>query len=441
MIVNDAKVHPKPIAMDKRSKTLIVAVLSGLVGRAVALLAPLLVMGPMLNHLGPTLFGIWLTAVSLAGIANFLDFGIGNAALTKLSEAFGRDDLDGARSVLGQAYTLLAGLAAGFIVLTIAGTGLILLILPGVFESRAQAAAVAIVLCTLFLTFVTGLLVKLLQSRQAFVHAQLLQVVGPIVALAICLWAIAAGLEPVIVVLLYTLASPLTQAAWSVIYFITHPMRRPTFESLDRTSIRTLTDIGGAFFFVSILTAIGMNMDNLVIAGRAGADAVTNFGLPARLGSLLMLIVFTVFMPLWSLFGHALARGDRQWLLRTALKMSAGGAVAVLVVGLTLVALADPIMLFWMGRTFPDQQLVLLGMVASTTVIAITSPFNMILNAAGMAKQQILPWTGFVVLCLVAKSFLVTSETTWWVPWITTAAYAVFVTPRVLQLAFGKIRA
>ena len=258
-------------------------------------------------------------------------------------------------------------------------------------------------------------------------------------ALTATIWAIAAGFDPVIVVLFYTLASPLIQAVWSVIYFRVRPMERPVFYTLDRTSIRALTGIGGAFFVVSILTALGMNMDNLIIAARAGADAVTNFGVPARLGSLLMLIVFTVFMPLWSLFGNALASGDQQWLLRTAIKMSAGGALLVLCVGIALVLLADPIIQFWMGRAFPDQQVILLGLVVSATVIAVTSPFNMILNAAGMAKQQILPWASFVALCFIAKSLLVTPETTWWVPWITAAAYAVCITPRVLQLAFRRV--
>jgi O-antigen/teichoic acid export membrane protein len=423
-----------------RTKTLFIAVISGLAGRAVALLAPLLVMGPMLDHLGSILFGIWLTAVSLAALANFLDFGIGNAALTRLSEAFGRGDLDGARALLGQAYVLLAGLAASFIVLTIVGTGLITVVLPGVFESQTQATVVAIVLSNLFLTFVTGLLIKLLQARQAYVHAQLVQITGPLAALSVSLLAISAGFESVIVVLLYTLATPLTQAAWSLVYFAARPTQRPAFDKLDRTSIRPWAGIGGAFFVVSILTAVGMNVDNIIIAARAGAEAVTNFGVPARLGSLLMLIVFTIFMPLWTLFGNALAGGDREWLLRTAMKMSAGGALGVMIVGLTMILLADPIFMLWMNRTFPDQQLVLMGMVALATVIALTSPFNMILNAAGMARQQILPWSGFVVLSLVAKTLVVAPETTWWVPWITTAAYAVCVTPRILTLAIAKAR-
>lgn len=426
--------------MNERTRNLAIAVLSGLAGRGVALLSPLIVMGPMLNHLGTVLFGIWLTAVSLAALANFLDFGIGNAALTRLSEAFGRNELSAVRALLGQAYALLAGLSGGFILLTLAATLVFVNVVPETPEIGEQAAVVALVLCTLFLTFSTGLLVRLLQARQSYLHAQLVQVVGPLSALCASLSGIALGLSPVMVLVLYTVAAPLTQALWSVVFFAVTPALRPVFVGINRVSMRSLTSLGGAYFIVSILTALGMNMDNVIIAARAGAAAVTDFGVPARLGSLLMLIVFTLFMPLWSLFGEALGRGDRRWLVRATFGMSAAGSLGVFIVGLGLVVFADPIIQLWMGRGFPAQQSILMGLVAAATLIAATSPFNMVLNAAGMARQQILPWAFFVATSGAAKLLLVTPQTTWWVPWITALGYAVCVTPRVVQLAVGRLR-
>lgn len=425
--------------MKRRTKTLITAVSFGLIGRGIAILSPLIVMEPMLTHLGAVLFGIWLTAISIAAMANFLDFGIGNAALTRLSEAFGRNDLATARSMLGQAYVLLTCLSGCLIFLTLITTLIAIYTIPETFETVEQAAVIAIVLCSLFLTFSSGLLVRLLQSRQSYVHAQLVQAAGPLSALVASLLGISLNLNPVSVIALYTIAAPATQAIWSIVFFAFKPELRPIFFGLDRSSICMLTSLGGAFFVVSILTAFGMNMDNLIIAARIGLEAVADFGVPAKLGALLMLIVFTVFMPLWSLFGDALANGDRQWLVSTALKMSAAGAVGVFLIGIGLVFFVDPIIQLWMGRTFPDQQLVLMGMVVLATLIAATSPFNMILNAAGMASQQILPWLTLVAISAIAKILLVTPKTIWWVPWITAVAYATCVTPRIIQLTIRRI--
>jgi O-antigen/teichoic acid export membrane protein len=427
--------------MNGRTKTFIVAVSSGLIGRSVALLSPLVVMGPMLSHLGTVLFGIWLTATSMAALANFLDFGIGNATLTRLSEAFGKNNLLSARSLLGQAYTLLATLGGACILLTLAATLVAMQFLPETSVTAEQVTVVAIVLCALFLTFCTGLLVRLLQSRQSYVHANIVQSAGPLFAMSASLMGIALDLSPVAVVALYAAAAPTTQALWTTVYFVRRPSLRPAFHGLDKASIGGLVDLGGAFFVVSILTSIGMNMDNLIIAASVGAEAVTDFGVPARLGTLLLFIIFTVFMPLWSLFGDALARGDRTWLSSTALRASLAGSFVVLVIGLGLVMFADDIIQIWMGRAFPNQQRVLLGLVLSATLIAATSPFNMILNAAGMARQQILPWATFVSVSAFAKVLLIAPQTTWWAPWITAATYMLFVTPRILQLAIGRMRA
>ena len=145
--------------MNGRTKTFIVAVSSGLIGRSVALLSPLVVMGPMLSHLGTVLFGIWLTATSMAALANFLDFGIGNATLTRLSEAFGKNNLLSARSLLGQAYTLLATLGGACILLTLAATLVAMQFLPETSVTAEQVTVVAIVL------FAMALFLTLLQRR------------------------------------------------------------------------------------------------------------------------------------------------------------------------------------------------------------------------------------------------------------------------------------
>lgn len=425
--------------MNGRTRNLIVAVVSGVVGRAVALVTPLLVMAPMLDHLGPALFGIWLTAVSVSAMAAFLDFGVGNASLTRLSEAFGQDDLTAARHLLGQAYALLTAISAVFVALVLAGLAAALALGPTDPAHASRALVIAIVLTAMFLSFPAGLIVRLLQARQRYVHAQLVQLAGPLAALIATLAGIAADLRPAAVVALYALAAATVQMVWSAVYFLRNPEVRPIFAAFDRAVLRRLSGLGGAFFLVSIVTAIGMNLDNLVIAARAGAEAVAEFGVPARLGGLLLQIVFTLFMPLWSLFGDAMARGDRLWLRRTVLRMSALGASGVLVIGLALVVFADPIMRLWMGRTFADQQAVLLGMVASATVIAVTSPFNMVLNAAGLASPQILPWTAFVAVTLVAKLLFLSPGMVWLAPWITAVAYAVLIAPRMVVLALRRI--
>jgi len=51
--------------------------------------------------------------------------------------------------------------------------------------------------------------------------------------------------------------------------------------------------------------------------------------------------------------------------------------------GIALTLGIDLIMQLWVGQAFPDQGLVVAAMAASATIIAVTAPYNMVLNAAG----------------------------------------------------------
>lgn len=425
--------------VNDRTRNLIVGVASSLAGRGVSLIAPLVVMRPMLHHLGPSIFGMWLTATTLAAMASFLDLGVGNAVLTRLSAAFGRDDQTAVRQILGEGYALLCAISAVLIVLIVALYSMAPLVLPQA-SASGEAEVVAVVLVALFLSFPAGLITRLQQARHSFIQSQFAQAAGPLAALLACLAAIRADANPVVVVALYSLSNTTVLALWTLLHFQFNPTDRPIIRSLHWKSMRGLLALGGAFFLLSIFSLCGMNADNIIIAAKAGAKTVTEYGVPAKLGSILMLIVGTVFMPLWPLFGDALARHDRAWLLKTTRRMSLGGAGAVLLIGLALTALADPIMKAWMGRSFADQHLILAGWTFTASVIALTAPYNMVLNAAGLARPQIVPWVGFLLASGSAKILLIHANTAWYFPWITAFSYITFISPRMIFLSIHEIR-
>ena len=422
-----------------RTRTLFVAILSGFVGRAITALLPLVVMPAMLGHLGPVLFGTWLTATTLSTMAVFLDFGIGNATTTRLSEAFGREDAAAVRCILGEAYAALLAISSGLLLIVALGHVLVPLFALGAVES-SQVAVVSVVLAALFLSFPGAIIWRLQQARHHFVTAQLTQVTAPLATLGVTLWAVRAGFSPLAVVTVYALANPVVLMLWTLGHFATHPDQRPDFRGLRWSSMRSLTGLGGAFFVLSIFTLIGMNADNVVIVAIAGAEVVAEYGVPAKLGGILMLIVGTVFMPLWPLFGGALARQDGAWLASTTRRMSLGGAAVVLAVGLGMTLFADPLMEAWMHRPFAGQQMILLGWTAAATVIAATAPYNMVLNASGMVHQQILPWVAFVLITIGAKYLFLSADSAWLAPWITAIVYAATVLPVMTVLAMRRLR-
>jgi O-antigen/teichoic acid export membrane protein len=393
----------------------------------------------MQEHLGPVLFGTWLTMMTLYTAASFLDFGIGNAATTRLSEAFGRRDLKAIRRISAEAYSALLAISA-LLLLCLAVSYVLAPSAMFNFVHTGQAGVVAAVFAALFLSFPGGMIWRLLQAQQKFISSQLAQSSGPLLAWPLCLWAIDAGFSPLGVVTLYALTNPLVLASWTLAYFARHPHSRPDFRCLHWSSLRDLSQLGSAFFALSIFTLVGMNADNIVIAANAGAEVVAEYGVPAKLGSILMLLVGTMFMPLWPLFGSALAQNDSVWLRTTILRMSVFGAGSVMILGIFLTIFTEKIIYLWMHSSFPNQQCILLGWTATATVIALTAPYNMLLNASGKVRQQICPWCLFVVISILLKVIFINENNSWIAPWITALIYLIIITYPIIVMARGVVK-
>lgn len=419
---------------------LLKAVCSGLMGRAIALLAPLIIMGPMLQYLGSAQFGAWLMAVSVAAMTAVLDFGIGSALLTRLSHAFGKNDFTLVRCLVGQAYLLLSIVTVGAIFL------LCITLSAAAYTNSNNGVAwlyiktLGVVLTSSFLGFLSGVVVRLLQSRQSYVHAQAIMLCSTVAGLGAALAGIGLRLKPFHVICLYAFAAPITQSIWSLVFFARNPSLSPIFSIDSHSAIRSFGSLGGSYFVVSVLMIAALNLDTTIIAFQSGPAVVTQYGIPARLGALTTSLVANLFMPLWSLYGDAIARADHLWIRRSSRLMSAVGIIAVLVGGTLLVIFSEVIIQCWVKQSFPEQALVISGMVLLGAAIAFTGPFNMILNAAGMARQQITPWALMLCVSFFAKLFISAPPTTWCVPWITAGCYLTCITLPVLVMSNEYLR-
>jgi O-antigen/teichoic acid export membrane protein len=199
--------------------------------------------------------------------------------------------------------------------------------------------------------------------------------------------------------------------------------------------------LGSKFFTLSILTNVGMNSDILSISITLGQDAVASSAIPMKIGTLLLTFVGAAFMPLWSIHGSFLAHNKIDSVRKLSLLSASIGALLVLLSGLFLLYIADDFVNLWIGSTFPDLHSILLAMTILAFVVAATAPFNMILNAQGLAEIQIYPWLAFVVIALGGKFLFLSSGRSWLAPAISAAAYSVLLTPTMIHFAYRSLRA
>lgn len=417
----------------KRGKLIASGVLGGVLGRSVTLLAPLVVMPEMLRYLGDENFGIWMTAISVTSLAVFMDFGVGNGLLTKLANALGSEDYDKARGYVASAYVSLTSIS----ILLLFALVFASVLFGYLWQNEHQLDAVSVdILAITLVVFLIGLPLSIIQkvmyACQRVWLSNMWQIISAVLTVLSCYVAIHAQLEPWLVILSYAFPPLVLMFLSTVVFFFRNKNLRPRLRDFSLGCASDLLQIGSAFFVLSILTSISLNIDNLIIAQRLGVDAVTAYAVPAKLASLLTILVSIMFMPLWAANGEAMVRNDYAWVRRVTIKMSMLGSLVVMVAGLVLIWFGEQIIGLWMHRAFEGQIQVLASLTLFSVVIAIAAPFNMLLNSVGEVRVQIHAWMLFMIVSIAGKYFFLSEGGLWVMPLIGTISYCLFILPRVV---------
>ncbi len=409
----------------------------GIFGQIVALTVPLIMMAPMLNYLGDVRFGLWVSCVSATSILIFLDLGTGNALTTRLSRAFSEGDLVGVRSLVAGALKINSAIFLLGSTLAAISLGCI----GWYFGERDFFLIGFPVFFFFFANFLAGIIYRIYHAKQRMLQYNLLLGASLLVTALASLAAIHSEAPYWLTVSLLS-GLPVLGAFIALILDMAISIKlSPLWGSIVSAETRGLLTLGSKFFILSILTNVGMNSDILIISIVLGQDAVASSAIPIKVGAVLLTFVGFAFMPLWSIHSNSLARNDIDSVRRLSFFSGLIGALLVLTSGLFLVYFGDDLVHLWMGTTFPDLHNILLAMTVLASIVAATAPFNMTLNAQGLAEIQIYPWLAFVVISLLGKFLFLSPGNSWLAPAISAVVYAFSVMPFMIYFAHRSLRA
>jgi len=375
--------------------------------RAFGICCQLLQVPVAVKSLGTEAFGLWMALTSVGTMIMFADFGMGQGAQNKLSEAFAAGKERAARELCGSVAVFLCSLG----LLLAAGVGLIVPALDftalfNLTDPMVQAQAPRAITVTLLLfcvNFPLGLAQRLAYSRQRGWMHNIAQALGGAGSLGGVLLAahlhlglaefIAAAQLPLILSNAGLLALQLIQLGW----FNFRTVR------FHWATMRELLGLGACFGIQQVQLVLLISLPQIIISTGLGAAAVTPYNLAQRVFNLFAIVQNAFMLPLWPAYSDAKARGEFDWIRRTlffSLRVTLLGVIAPMAAGALF---ARPILALWVGRhaALPSESLVWL-LFLWNAVFFLEQPFGYML--AGISEVRRL--TFYAVVSIVASAGL-----------------------------------
>lgn len=429
-------VSADPSTADRRSGERVrrarLTAITGAAARGISTVTALFALHITLPYLGQERFGLWQTIVGVLGMLAFADLGIGNGLLTGTAQANGRNDPGESKRLISTAFFLLG--AAALVMLLIFGAiysvtpwGRIFNVTSEIAMREAGPAMGAVVVC-LALTLPLGIVQKVQAGHQEGYQSNLWDCLASILRLATLVVAISFKASLPLLALIVMGATVLVSLLNSTAYFgFQRQWLRPAWSCVHRQNARSLLRSGAAFLAISVLMAVGISSDNVVVAQVFGASAVPQLSVPSSLASPLYFLPQIAFMPMWGAYGEALARGELDWvklnvrrLLRATVLVTALGALGYILSGPWAIHLL-------VGHRVAPSRLLMLGLALWAVEVAAAGPAFMVLNAAGRLREQVWMYSAFTLVSISLKIAFARAYGVVAIPWATAVSYFVLI--------------
>lgn len=352
---------------DRRQHLIDKAAKTGLVARALSIGANLATVPLVMSALSITDFAIWAAITSLLTMMQFLDFGIGNSAMGKVTEALANDDRERATRIVRHAYLVLIGITVLFLFvgsfLYLSGIFEVVALRSGSFLASHIDLVASFVMCyglVIPATFVQ----RLLFAHQRAGLATILQLAFSLSYLgfaALIAWQ-AADLSAF--VLGYVFLMVLVYGSYSLLHIRQHYPSLKLTGDIDLALTISLLKGGGLFFLLQITVSIVYNSDNIILTTVVSPDDVATYATTWRMFSIVVMVNSLILGPLWPAVADAKAKGDFKWLRSAYLGNLRRSIIASILLATLLVIIGNIILDVWTGKKIhaPTELLLLLAL-------------------------------------------------------------------------------
>jgi O-antigen/teichoic acid export membrane protein len=314
----------------------------GVFQRLVQVGSTLVLMPLLLRVLGPSQFGVWGAAASLAWFSGLVDIGTGTALVTLVARASALNREDEARRHIAGALSIGSGLAC-LIVLAA------LMALPhGAAPSMAGTYLIAIIGLALNVPLNAGNNVWM--ALQKGYVSGIWELVQTLLTTAGLVGATLLTKDVRVYVAVVYLGLVVANSGSLIHLFLRHPELRPKGLRVSWAGMREVAGQGMLYFVLVLSGGLSFLLDNVLALALLGPEASARMAIALRICITAVGALAVMSQPLWPAFAEAAEKADRKWILNALLRGSAL-LMGFTVLGSSLLLIYGERLLQWWLRT------------------------------------------------------------------------------------------
>lgn len=347
----------------------------------------------LINYLGPTEYGIWITLSSIVAWISYFDIGLGNGLRNRFAESLANGEYKLARIYVSTTYAALSMIFGSlFVIFLLVNPFLNWTHILNAPDSLENELSILIVITVGFflLRFIFKLISIIITADQRPAISNTFDPISNIISLVVILILMKTTDPSLINLGLVLGASPVFVFLIASVYFFNHDYKeyRPILKLVNLSYFKDLAGLGIQFFIIQITVVVIMAANTLIITQVVGPVAVASYNIAYKYFGLLSMIFVIITNTYWSAFTEAFVKNDTDWIKRVMNNLVRlwVGIVFIVIIMLTISA---RFYLMWVGTkvTVPFE----LSVFSALFVVVYIwySIFIYFINGTGKIKLQL----------------------------------------------------
>lgn len=429
----------------ERNRRILLTSITGSISKLLSMAIPLITVKITYNYLGEELYGLWSATTSFFAIFQFADLGLANGLKTKLSHAYGREDLHLSRQLISSTYSVLTIISMLIL--------LVFIIMYPIIDwarvvnaetEKAIALAGGVVFAIVFsrilmipLSLVNRTQLALQEGYRSNIWTSFSYI------LSLVLIYVVSKLDLGILTMIWVSSMIVVIVATANMFFYFNFQRKeykPSIKMVDRDLSKSLLRTGFNFFILSILTTVGLSLDNFIVARTISLSEAASYSILYKVTHMIGGVTTMLSAPMWAANGEAFSRGETGWIKHNTKKMAGVLFMISTLASIVLILIANTLFRLWLGNEFEFSILVLIGMLVLQILLSVVTSYFMVLNALGIVRIQILLFAIYTPLSFILKYVFAIKIGSLAIPWVGSITYLIFILIPVIYITNKKLK-